>query len=84
MFPGLVTLIDLFKEWVAGLLVNADPFLAALLTCCILSAGMKNVYAGTEAAAYLSGKLTLTRKQDQYTHTTTTRTKIESKEKSKV
>ena len=58
-------------------------FLAALLTCCILSAGMKNVYAGTEAAAYLSGKLTLTRKQDQYTHTTTTRTKIESKEKSK-
>jgi len=59
-------------------------FLAALLTCCILSAGMKNVYAGTEAAAYLSGKLTLTRKQDQYTHTTTTRTKIESKEKSKV
>ena len=30
--PGLVTLIDLFKEWVAGLLVNADPFLAALLT----------------------------------------------------
>ena len=30
--PGLVTLIDLFKEWVAGLLANADPFLAALLT----------------------------------------------------
>ena len=30
--PGLVTLIDLFKEWVAGLLENADPFLAALLT----------------------------------------------------
>ena len=30
--PGLVTLIDLFKEWVAGLLVNANPFLAALLT----------------------------------------------------
>jgi len=30
--PGLVTLIDMFKEWVAGLLVNADPFLAALLT----------------------------------------------------
>ena len=30
--PGLVTLIDLFKEWVTGLLVNANPFLAALLT----------------------------------------------------
>ena len=30
--PGLVTLIDLFKEWVAGLLTNAHPFLAALLT----------------------------------------------------
>ncbi len=30
--PGLVTLIDMFKEWVAGLLVNANPFLAALLT----------------------------------------------------
>ena len=30
--PGLVTLIDMFKEWVAGLLVDADPFLAALLT----------------------------------------------------
>ena len=30
--PGLVTLIDLFKEWVAGLLEGADPFLAALLT----------------------------------------------------
>ena len=30
--PGLVTLIDMFKEWVAELLANADPFLAALLT----------------------------------------------------
>ena len=32
--PGLVTLIDLFKEWVAGLLegANANDFLAALLT----------------------------------------------------
>ncbi len=32
--PGLVTLIDLFKEWVAGLLesANANTFLAALLT----------------------------------------------------
>ena len=30
--PGLVTLIDMFKEWVAGLLANANPFLAALLT----------------------------------------------------
>ena len=32
VIPGLVTLIDMFKEWVAGLLVNANPFLAALLT----------------------------------------------------
>ena len=30
--PGLVTLIDMVKEWVAGLLENANPFLAALLT----------------------------------------------------
>ena len=32
--PGLVTLIDMFKEWVAGLLegANANVFLAALLT----------------------------------------------------
>ena len=32
--PGLVTLINLFKEWVAGLLenANANVFLAALLT----------------------------------------------------
>ena len=32
--PGLVTLIDMFKDWVAGLLAsaNANPFLAALLT----------------------------------------------------
>ena len=32
--PGLVTLIDMFKEWVAGLLEagNANAFLAALLT----------------------------------------------------
>ena len=29
--PGLVTLIDMFKEWVAGLLIDANPFLAALL-----------------------------------------------------
>ena len=30
--PGLVTLIEMFKEWVAGLLEGANPFLAALLT----------------------------------------------------
>ena len=32
--PGLVTLIDAFKEWVIGLLesANANPFLTALLT----------------------------------------------------
>ena len=32
--PGLVTLIDLFKEWIAGLLegANANVFLASLLT----------------------------------------------------
>ena len=32
VIPGLVTLIDMFKEWVAGLLTEADPFLSALLT----------------------------------------------------
>jgi len=32
--PGLVTLIDMFKEWIAGLLesANANAFLASLLT----------------------------------------------------
>ena len=32
VIPGLVTLIDMFKDWVAGLLVDANPFLASLLT----------------------------------------------------
>ena len=32
VIPGLVTLIDMFKEWVAVLLENANPFLSALLT----------------------------------------------------
>ena len=30
--PGLVTMIDAFKEWVAGALEGGNPFLAALLT----------------------------------------------------
>ena len=30
--PGLVTLIDMFKEWVAGLLEGGNDFLVALLT----------------------------------------------------
>ena len=30
--PGLVTLIDMFKEWVAGLLEGGNAFLVALLT----------------------------------------------------
>ncbi len=30
--PGLVTLIDMFKEWVAGMLVGGNEFLVALLT----------------------------------------------------
>ncbi len=30
--PGLVTVIDAFKEWVAGLLVGGNDFLVALLT----------------------------------------------------
>ena len=29
--PGLVTLIDMFKEWVAGLLAGSNDFLSALL-----------------------------------------------------
>ena len=32
VIPGLVTLIDMFKEWVAGLLVGGNDFLVALLT----------------------------------------------------
>ena len=31
VIPGLVTLIDMFKDWVAGLFVNANDFLSALL-----------------------------------------------------
>ena len=30
--PGLVTLIDMFKEWIAGLLEGGNDFLVALLT----------------------------------------------------
>ena len=30
--PGLVTLIDMFKEWIAGLLEGGNAFLVALLT----------------------------------------------------
>ena len=30
--PGLVTLIDMFKEWVGGMLEGGSPFLVALLT----------------------------------------------------
>ena len=30
--PGLVTLIDMFKEWVAGMLAGGNDFLVALLT----------------------------------------------------
>ncbi|MBR2405908.1 MAG: ferrous iron transporter B [Clostridia bacterium] len=32
VIPGLVTLIDMFKEWVAGLLEGGNEFLVALLT----------------------------------------------------
>lgn len=32
VIPGLVTAIDMFKEWVASFLTDANPFLAALLT----------------------------------------------------
>ena len=32
VLPGLVTLIDSFKEWVGGLLEGGNPFLVALLT----------------------------------------------------
>ncbi len=32
VIPGLVTLIDLFKEWVGGLLEGGNAFLVALLT----------------------------------------------------
>jgi len=31
VIPGLVTLVDMFKEWVAGLLSGANEFLSALL-----------------------------------------------------
>ena len=32
VIPGLVTLIDMFKEWVGGLLAGGNDFLVALLT----------------------------------------------------
>jgi ferrous iron transport protein B len=31
VIPGLVTLLEYFKEWVAGLVVNAEPILQSLL-----------------------------------------------------
>ena len=31
VIPGLVTLIDMFSEWVAGLLANANPILSAII-----------------------------------------------------
>lgn len=56
----------------------AAAFLVSLLVCSILKAGMKNVRLGAEAQAYISGRLNLTWKRDQYTHTTTHRVKVQS------
>ena len=65
----------------AMLIAAAVSFLVSFLICSILKMGMKNVYLGSEAANYISGVLDLTRKQDQFTHMTTTKTKIEQKSK---
>lgn len=53
-------------------------FLIALLVVSILKMGMKNVRTQSQACAYQAGGLNLTRRHDQYTHTTQTRRKIES------
>ena len=55
-------------------------FVAALIVCSILNAGMKNVALGDAADQYVSGDLQLSLRTDTYTHTTTTRRKIESKQ----
>ena len=61
------------------LVAIAVSFVLSLLVCTILKLGMKNVYIGSEAGNYISKPLHLTRKQDQYTHTTTRRVRIEQK-----
>ena len=55
-------------------------FVAALIVCSILNAGMKNVALGDAADQYVSGDLQLSLRTDTYTHTTTTRRKIERKQ----
>jgi len=59
----------------------AASLIIALLVCGILRSGMKNVHVGTEAAEYITGSLSLTARQDRYTHTTTSRVKISSNSK---
>ena len=65
----------------AALIAVAASFLVSLLVCSILKSGMKNVHVGSEAENYISKALDLTGKQDQFTHMTTTKTKIEQKKK---
>ena len=55
----------------------AVSFVLSLLVCTILKLGMKNVYIGSEAGKYISAPLQLTRRQDQFTHTTTRRVRIQ-------
>jgi len=59
----------------------AASLIIALLVCGILRSGMKNVHVGTEAAEYITGSLSLTARQDRYTHTTTSRVKISNNSK---
>ena len=76
VLSGLLVLAYSSDPGVPLLIALGGSFLAALIVCSILSAGMKNVRIGSEAHAYVSGDLCLTGRNDRYTHTTTSRVKI--------
>ena len=60
------------------LLVLLLPLAVSGVVIAVLNGKMKTVAAATEATAYVSDELKLTRIEYRYTHTTETRTKIES------
>jgi len=68
------------KESPGGLIavLIAASFLVSLVVVLILRAGMKNVRKQTQANQYLTGRLEVTGRRDQFTHKTESRRKIES------
>lgn len=68
------------RESPAGLiaLFIAISFIISLIVVLILRSGMKNVVKQSQAYGYVTDRLNLTGRHDQYTHTTETRRKIQS------